>query len=876
MTTFSELRSMIGAWPRPPRVEDWRGPRGRLAAALQDAADGVIGATNVGPGDLLGLTRQVLHHEELAQGGCPPIRVPVGHPWPTAQQWREAGVETAEVPNGLQIHAVTAWRPPWIQGDLSAVDLAVSSPDGLLAGSSRISSRARRLEAIPADPFVTDLTGHTTYHTSGQREALRAALTAPPGSVVYAILPTGTGKSLVALIPGLVRRRRSTTVVVVPTVALALDQERQFHEVFLGGDFPAELAYVGERSAEEKAAMRRRLVEGTQPVVFTSPEAAVHGLDGTLYAMAGNGALHHFVIDEAHMVTAWGDSFRPEFQLLPGLRLDLLRLCDLNGHDRFRTTLMTATLTADTLEVLSALFPAASSRYVSSVFVRPEPRYLLGPCASSEERQRRLFEAVIHLPRPMILYTTTRQDAEAVAGWLRRQGVRRVASFHGGTPIDRRRSIMERWRGISVEPKVDIVVATSAFGLGVDLGEVRTVIHACIPESVDRYYQEVGRSGRDGQVSVALFMPCYAEDFSVADRISTRTLIGGPKGFGRWSAMINGAEALEDGTFRVDTGELPRYLDDDSERNRYWNLNTLTQMARAALIVLESERPPRRAEDESDEEWEVRREQVFERYRRSAVVRLKGAGSLRTVEEWTVATDAVRSRTRGHDRGNLAAVVSLARGAACWITTFRDTYVIPSHTTLGDGTPASSTPIGACIGCPHHQPTTRAIPPESPPTVVPVPPAARADPPLERALSEQLCGGSVLTVLVPTRDRAEWRRNVRDALTRCVRNGILRVVAAPGTVALEDLAQLHHRARDGFVFVDAEIGEPPSYSVPTVLVHAPERSSILPRHYYRTREGGPPRVLLVPDDARDPERTAELIANVRMPCVKIAYFLRVC
>src|SRR5262249_1369701 len=148
----------------------------------------------------------------------------------------------------------------------------------------------------------------------------------------------------------------------------------------------------------------------------------------------------------------------------------------------------------------------------------------------------------------------------------------------------------------------------------------------------------VGRSGRDGQASIATWLPWPEKDLRIASRVGHRQQIGGEKGFERWRSMINSAQSLGGSRFRVDTGGLPSYLDDPSEKNRYWNLNPLTQMARAGLIAIEAESPPHRDDAEPVEEWEARREAAYEQFRRTAVVTLRGTGSLRTEADWTAAT----------------------------------------------------------------------------------------------------------------------------------------------------------------------------------------------------------------------------------------------
>ena len=242
--------------------------------------------------------------------------------------------------------------------------------------------------------------------------------------------------------------------------------------------------------------------------------------------------LRYFVIDEAHMVEQWGDDFRPAFQELPGLRRDLLR------QDPFTTLLLTATLTESCLDTLETLFGQPGPfQVLSSVQLRPEPSYWFAWCQSEEVRQQRLLEAVHHLPRPLIIYGTKVADVERWQRELARAGFKRCAIMTGKSSPEKRSQLIQNWR----EKKVDIVVATSAFGLGVDQADVRAVIHVCVPETIDRFYQEVGRGGRDGKAAVSLTLHT-TEDLEIAKSLNEKSTITIERGLERWQSMFNRKE----------------------------------------------------------------------------------------------------------------------------------------------------------------------------------------------------------------------------------------------------------------------------------------------------------------------------------------------
>src|SRR5262245_57304709 len=159
------------------------------------------------------------------------------------------------------------------------------------------------------------------------------------------------------------------------------------------------------------------------------------------------------------------------------------------------TFLFSATMTAECRRLLRQLF---SEREQTREFVcqrlRPEIRYYSRMLENLVDRERAVTEALWHLPRPAVLYVTERAEAEHFFNHFSQQGFRRIGCFHGDTPNATRRDLLKRWKA----NELDLIVATSAFGVGVDKSDIRAVVHACFPENLDRYYQEVGRGGRDG------------------------------------------------------------------------------------------------------------------------------------------------------------------------------------------------------------------------------------------------------------------------------------------------------------------------------------------------------------------------------------------
>ena len=420
-------------------------------------------------------------------------------------------------------------------------------------------TRRRPDDRTDGDPFLADVLGpaFTRYSSPGQRQAIRTVLCSADAATIVVNLATGSGKSAVAIAPALLHSRRGgLTIIVVPTTSLALDQERAVRAHLAAAEpqvqHPVRFAYYGGMPDEERLAVRAGIRDGTQRIVFTSPESLNGSLAASVTAAARAGLLRYFVIDEAHTVASWGAEFRPEFQALSGFRQVLLRLASQAGHRPPKTLLMSATLTEDAMNTLATLFSEPPLEYAASVTIRPEPEYGFIAATPPRTAWRNCWRLIRHLPRPAIIYTSTRDDARLVAEALRQDGTARIGVVTGDTGPEDRSKIIEGWRGLSPTEvlasaaftELDIVVGTSAFGLGVDQSDVRAVVHACLPESIDRYYQEVGRGGRDGRTTAAVLLytsadKVIAESLSMPDESHrSRSRSGAVEGDVGWGRTI--------------------------------------------------------------------------------------------------------------------------------------------------------------------------------------------------------------------------------------------------------------------------------------------------------------------------------------------------
>lgn len=521
--------------------------------------------------DLAVLTRQVLRRTSEVKRKSADLLIPRGGFWPSETQWQSCGVLVHSATEQFFRIEASLWTPSYGGGkDPSAAAVA--------------EWRRREQNSLPADPLFTRYTGFDTCSSPGQQQALRAVWYAPQGVTIAAILPTGSGKSSVAQVPALSYAQGGRlSVMVVPTVALALDQERALLEMAqkCRVSLPKQLAVHRGLSRQDRAALISRIRQGQQGMLITSPESLVGGLSGLLFEVAEHGQLALLAIDEAHLAVQWGRDFRPEFQILAGLRRSLLEACP--PERRFTTLLLTATVTESDLMTLRQLFSEPGHfELIAGVKLRAEPDYWAAHFNSWPERNTALEEAVRHLPRPMIVYTTAVRDAETVFERFRTMGFRRLGLLTGASTAAEREQVVAKWQ----QDRLDLVVGTSAFGVGIDQAHVRAVVHACVPENADRYYQEVGRGGRDGRASLALSLTC-PNDWDTARSMSIPTLVTTEVGLERWRQMFTRkVRQVGLGMVDVDLRSHQAGIIYDSDKSREWNRYTLNLMARAGLVRL--------------------------------------------------------------------------------------------------------------------------------------------------------------------------------------------------------------------------------------------------------------------------------------------------
>ena len=460
----------------------------------------------------------------------------------------------------------------------------------------------RGVNQVQGDAFLARLSPHKHYSSETQKAALRALVTMPPGATMLASMPTGTGKSLLFQLgvrwwqedldlahPG--EGHRACAIVIVPTIALAKDHEKTLRKMpGLGNS----RALVGQ-NLELKRKILEDFLKGEVPILLLGPEAAEGRAREVLHKVAlpldheerlpiHKAVLRGVFIDEAHIIETWGRQFRPEFQTLFRLVDSLRKL-----SPALPTVLLSATIGPLSLTNLRDSFMREGFPWleINAKTPRNEFDIFVQETADSERRRDLLTQLAPLLPKPCIIYTTEVAEAEAIHQALRTQ-LSRVALFTGSTPDRDRDTVIQGWS----DGKIDLVVATSAFGLGIDHSHVRTVVHACLPEGPERWYQEIGRGGRDGHQAFSLTL-WTEEDLQLGHSLSCSGLLKGDTAKRRFDAIYEEAAArqgihrptLGPITLSADLAVLPSNLRWASDLNLRWNAALLNLLQRQGILT---------------------------------------------------------------------------------------------------------------------------------------------------------------------------------------------------------------------------------------------------------------------------------------------------
>ena len=336
--------------------------------------------------------------------------------------------------------------------------------------------------------------GHDAFR-DGQEDVIRALLA---DESALALFPTGAGKSLCYQLPAVLRE--GTALVISPLIALMKDQVDALRARGI-----AAARLDSSLSAEETQRVYADLRAGALKLLYVAPER----LSGEAFLdRVRRVKISLFAIDEAHCISEWGHNFRPEY----------LRLARVAEEMSLRPVLaLTATATPDVARDICTAFGIAPQRHVQTSFRRKNLHLRVTPCAARERLAvlaKRLASAKV---RPAVVYVTFQKTAEDVAAHLAAAGLA-ARAYHAGMTAEDRDATQEAF----MRGECEVIVATIAFGMGIDKADIRSVVHFNLPKTLENYQQEIGRAGRDGQPALCELLACAddavpLENFTLGD-----------------------------------------------------------------------------------------------------------------------------------------------------------------------------------------------------------------------------------------------------------------------------------------------------------------------------------------------------------------------
>ncbi|MDB4624624.1 ATP-dependent DNA helicase, partial [Rubripirellula sp.] len=358
--------------------------------------------------------------------------------------------------------------------------------------------------ADKTDPTTLLATFGLSEFRPGQREVIDAVAA---GEDVMCVMPTGGGKSLCYQLPSL--SKKGTTIVVSPLIALMKDQVDTLQKLGIRASL-----INSSLSAMEQTEVLDEMARGDLNLVYVAPERL---RNSRFLDAISNVNINLLAIDEAHCVSEWGHDFRPDYSRLGKFRERYLK--------DVQTIALTATATPMVRTDISDILRLKTPQVFVTGFARTNLRFSVTHAKSDREKDEELTRYISSQTGSGIIYAATRKRCEELAQWLPEKTRRSIGAYHAGLEPGQRQRVQDDF----MSGKLSAIVATNAFGMGIDKSDIRFVVHYNIPGSLEAYYQEAGRAGRDGQTSECRLMFSYSDryiqEFFIENRYPQRQTV---------------------------------------------------------------------------------------------------------------------------------------------------------------------------------------------------------------------------------------------------------------------------------------------------------------------------------------------------------------
>lgn len=515
---------------------------------------------------------------------------------------------------------------------------------------------------LATNKYLRELTGFKEFKSIEQKLCVYGALNTPETYTTLVSMPTGGGKSLVT--QAISYEKTGLSIVAVPTVSLAIDQERVAKKnIKISQDGEIFCYYSGSKNIEK---ISNAIKNQTAKLLFISPEALIkneHFRELISYANSLR-YIKNIIIDEAHIVVAWGDFFRVDYQCLGPWRRDLLKV-----NPDIRTFLLSATFKDDTVTTLKKMFSEPGKWLeIRCDALRKEPRFIMVKAKSYKEKRAKVLNLINIMPKPLILYVNSPYEANQWKNFFEGYGYSNIKTFTGDTKSDERLVLINEWS----DNQYEIMIATSAFGVGVDKPDVRTVLHLYVPDDPDSYYQELGRGGRDGLQCLSI-MCIEMDDVNKANKHVSKVLTT-EKLWGRWWSMYkNPANVWSGGEISVFASTKPNYsrinyFEEGNDTDEKWNINVLLLLNKYDLIRISA------IEMDDDNRY------IF-------TVKIVNDLLTSNTEETKTLFEAVREKEAAKSLSSFSLMRNAIEKEAqlCWSSMFYETYPLVSEYCPGCG-----------------------------------------------------------------------------------------------------------------------------------------------------------------------------------------------